>query len=92
MTDIDISFGIIRLIISKFVDMVHTIITPDNTNVKLSIPPNYVGRRIEVLYYPVDELTEEKPITPKNMASFRGALSEEEGIELQEYIKRSRAE
>ena len=72
--------------------MVRTIITPDNTNVNLSIPSDYVGRKIEVMYYPVDELIEEKPLTPKTMASFRGLLSEAEGNELQEHIKRSRNE
>jgi hypothetical protein len=72
--------------------MVRTIITPDNTNVKLSIPPDYVGRRIEVMYYPVDELVEENSPAAKNMSSFRGVLSEAEGNELQEYVKKSRAE
>ena len=72
--------------------MVRTIITPDNVNVKLSIPPDYVGRRIEVMYYPVDELVEENPSAAKNMSSFRGVLSEAEGNELQEYVKKSRAE
>jgi hypothetical protein len=72
--------------------MVRTIITPDNTKVNLSIPPDYVGRKIEVLYYPVDELIEEKSLTTKNMSLFRGILSEEEGNELQEYVKKSREE
>ena len=72
--------------------MVRTIITPDNTNVKLSIPPDYVGRRIEVMYYPVDELIEENPLPTKPMSSFRGMLSEAEGNELQEYVKKSREE
>jgi hypothetical protein len=72
--------------------MVRTIIIPDNTNVNLSIPSDYVGRRIEVMYYPVDELMEEKPLNTKNMALFRGILSKEEGNELQEYVKKSREE
>jgi hypothetical protein len=72
--------------------MVRTTITPDNTNVNLSIPPDYVGRKLEVMYYPIDELLEEKITAPKNMANFRGALSEEEGNELQEYVKKSRSE
>jgi hypothetical protein len=72
--------------------MVRTIITPDNANVNLSIPSDYIGRRIEVLYYPVDELIEEKSMATKKMSSFRGLLSEEEGNELQEYVKKSRDE
>jgi putative transposon-encoded protein len=83
---------VITGIICKFDIMVRTIITPENTSVKLSIPSDYVGRRIEVMYYPVDELIEEKPLTPKNMSVFKGLLSEAEGNELQEYVKKSREE
>ncbi|HEX3385392.1 MAG TPA: hypothetical protein VHS53_09400 [Mucilaginibacter sp.] len=72
--------------------MVRTIITPDKTDVHLSIPPNYVGRQIEVMYYPVDELTEEKQLTTKTMSAFKGILSEAEGNELQEYVRKSREE
>jgi len=72
--------------------MIRTIITPDNTNVNLSIPSDYVGRKIEVMYYPVDELIEEKPLVAKNMSSFKGLLSESEGNELQDYVKKSRDE
>lgn len=59
--------------------MVRTIITPDDTSVNLSIPSDYVGRRIEVMYYPVDELIESDLLPPKNMSAFRGILSSEEG-------------
>jgi hypothetical protein len=72
--------------------MIRTIITPANTNVKLTFPSDYVGRAIEVMYYPVDELIEEKPLSVKTMSSFRGVLSEAEGNELQEYVKKSREE
>jgi len=72
--------------------MVRTIITPADTNVKLSIPSDYVGRKLEVMYYPVDELVEENPLAVKTMAAFRGILSEAEGNDLQEYVKKSREE
>jgi hypothetical protein len=72
--------------------MVRTVITPENTDVHLSIPSNYVGRKIEVMYYPVDELVEDHAIAPKTMASFKGLLTEEEGNKLQEYVKKSRQE
>jgi len=73
-------------------NMVRTIITPDNTNVNLSIPQDYVGRKIEVLYYPVDEVTEEQQPIVKTMSAFKGILSEAEGNALQEYVKKSREE
>lgn len=43
--------------------MVRTILTPQNTDIHLSIPKNYIGRKIEVMYYPVDELMEESELS-----------------------------
>lgn len=71
--------------------MIRTTIIPDNTDVHLSIPEDYVGRKIEVMYYPLDELVVEKmPI--RKMAEFKGILTAGEADELQDYIKKSRAE
>jgi len=71
--------------------MIRTIIIPSNTDVHLSIPKDYVGKKIEVVYYPVDELIEQKrPV--KTMDSFKGILSNEDADELQEYVKKSREE
>lgn len=73
--------------------MVRTVLIPKDTNVHLSIPKNYVGRKIEVMCYPVDELVEEnETISPKNMSSFKGLLSSDEADQLQEYVKKSREE
>lgn len=36
--------------------MVRTSITPEQTDIHISVPQNYVGRKLEVLLYPVDEL------------------------------------
>jgi hypothetical protein len=73
--------------------MIRTILIPNNTDVHLSIPNNYVGRKIEVMCYPLDELVEEsETVTPKSMASFKGILSTEEADQLQEYVKKSREE
>ena len=73
--------------------MVRTVLIPDNTDVHLSIPHNYGGRKTEVMYYPVDELVEEsESISLKSMASFKGILSAEEADQLQDYVKKSREE
>ncbi|HCN82488.1 MAG TPA: hypothetical protein DIT07_02550 [Sphingobacteriaceae bacterium] len=73
--------------------MIRTVLIPNNTDVHLSIPDNYVGRKIEVMCYPLDELVEESEYTPpKSMASFRGVLSSAEADQLQEYVKKSREE
>ncbi len=73
--------------------MIRTIVIPKNTDVHLSIPEDYVGRKIEVMYYPVDELVEEKALIKapvKTMASFKGILTTEEADQLQDYVKKSR--
>jgi len=73
--------------------MIRTVLIPNNTDVHLSIPDNYVGRKIEVMCYPLDELVEESEYTPpKSMASFKGVLSSTEADQLQEYVKKSREE
>jgi hypothetical protein len=73
--------------------MVRTIVTPENNLLSLSIPNSYVGKKIEVLYYAVDEVEEEaKPVKTNTMAHFKGILSEEEANQLQEYVKKSREE
>lgn len=73
--------------------MIRTVLIPDNTDVHLSIPNDYVGRKIEVMCYPLDELVEENESEPpKSMASFKGLLSAEEADQLQEYVKKSREE
>ncbi len=71
--------------------MIRTTIIPTDTDIHLSIPENYVGKEIEVMYYPVDELTQTK-IPAKKMADFKQILTVEEADNLQDYVKKSREE
>jgi len=73
--------------------MVRTSITPEQTDIHISVPQNYVGRKLELLLYPVDELTDELANTPKKKPSdFAGTLSKEEGEKFHEYLKQARNE
>jgi hypothetical protein len=73
--------------------MVRTVITPEKTDVHLTVPENYIGKEIEVLLYLKEEVNEEQPVSDSiKMSSFKGLLNEEEASELQEYVKKSRAE
>ena len=74
--------------------MVRTSITPEQTDIHLSVPMNYVGRKIEVLIYPVDELTDElaNEMPKKKPSDFAGTLSKEEGEKFHEYLKQARNE
>ena len=74
--------------------MVRTSITPEQTDIHISVPINYIGRKIEVLLYPVDELTDEltKDVRKKKPSDFAGTLSKEEGEKFHQYLKQARDE
>jgi hypothetical protein len=74
--------------------MVKTIITPEHDNYNLAIPANYIGKKIEILFYALDELAEEKkaPRKIKLSEKYRGSISKEQGQDLNEHIKQMRSE
>ncbi len=76
--------------------MVQTIVTPQKTNLDLSVllPDNYVGKQVHVLFYTDDEMSNTKAsVGPKKKPSdYFGTLSLEEGEKLQQYIIESRNE
>ena len=71
--------------------MTKTIITPENNKVLLSVPEEYVGKKLEVLMYAIEELSENKN-SQKTMAAYKGILTKEEAEQLQESVKQSREE
>jgi len=73
--------------------MVRVVVTPKEQDVSIHLPENYIGRRIEVLLCPVDEINEEKD-AKRTMADFRGTLNltDEEYKDLQQYVKDARNE
>jgi hypothetical protein len=73
--------------------MIRTSIIPQNTDVLISIPQNYVGKEIEIFFYAVDELIQQKPQTPKlKLSELAGTLSDETAEKLQKYVTDSRNE
>lgn len=71
--------------------MVKTLLTPKKANISISIPQKYVGKQIELFYYALDELTEEKSLIPKKtMADFWGTLSDATANDLQKQTQESR--
>jgi hypothetical protein len=74
--------------------MIRTTITPQQQNISILVPQNYVGKKIEVLLYAIDELLEEeeKKATPNNAAKFKGLFSKEEGEKFNNYINQVRNE
>jgi glutathione peroxidase-family protein len=66
--------------------MIRAIVTPQNQDISIHVPENYVGRELEVLLFPTDELTAQEP-SVHSVAAMRGSLklSDEELKDFREY-------
>lgn len=73
--------------------MIRTTVKPSNQDISIHVPENYVGRELEVLLYPIDELTDAEPVK-KSVANLRGSLklTDAEYQDLQQYLKDVRKE
>ena len=71
--------------------MVKTIIVPKTKDIVLAIPSNFIGKKVEVLLYRLDEV-EEKPAETGH--KFRGALklSREQYKDIHNHLKTIRDE
>lgn len=75
--------------------MIKTIVVPQNNSYNLAIPNNYIGKKIEILFYALDEVIEEKSATPtkeKLSNKYRGIISKEQGQSLDNHISEMRSE
>lgn len=71
--------------------MTRTSLIPQQTDILLSIPSKYIGKKIEVLLYSVEEIIEESP-PQLTMADFWGKLSDETAQKLHENVNTMRNE
>ena len=62
--------------------MIRIIITPQNTDLHLSIPKDYVGKKLEVSYLPIEELLEDNSGKKTSMAQFWGVISNQTAEDL----------
>ena len=72
--------------------MLKTLIVPQESTYSLTIPVHYIGKKVEVLLYSIDELLENKEPKNKKPSDFFGTLSISEGEKFQEYVINSRSE
>jgi type 1 glutamine amidotransferase len=73
--------------------MIRTVITPNTQTIHFNIPKNYVGKKIEVIAFAIDEAQQQQDILPVNtMAQFWGTISNETTKDLHEQIKIGRNE
>jgi len=70
--------------------MVRTVITPVQTDIHLSIPENYIGKKVEITFFALDELMEKQ--SKKTLGDFLGLLSDDEYVQLKEYTQQARNE
>lgn len=68
--------------------MIRKIITPDKQTVSIDVPETYIGKRIEVLVYAMDELEEQKTALKKDTTKLRGALklSDDQYKDFQQFV------
>ncbi|MEA5428342.1 hypothetical protein [Arcicella lustrica] len=71
--------------------MLRTSITPGQRDILLSVPQEYVGKKIEVLMYAIEEIVEELP-RKVTMADFWGKLSDESAQKIHDNVKQMRSE
>jgi hypothetical protein len=74
--------------------MIRTLITPDNQDLSIHIPADYVGRPVEVLLYALDELDQSNSPGKKKPSDFKGKLNltEEQYQDFQQHLKDIRNE
>ena len=74
--------------------MIRTVVIPENQDLSIHVPKNYVGRPIEVLLYAVDELNELERPADKKASDFRGMLNltSEQYEDFQSHVKEIRNE
>ncbi len=74
--------------------MIKRTLVASESQIHIDIPNDYVGKQIEVLLYPSDEvLSEQKlPLGKGNPALVKGILTEEEAAKFDEYLKQARSE
>lgn len=73
--------------------MIQTTIIPENTTLNITIPKNYVGKKVHALFYIDEEITPniEVPSTQKP-SDFFGTLSIEEGTKMHLHATEARKE
>jgi tRNA isopentenyl-2-thiomethyl-A-37 hydroxylase MiaE len=69
-------------------------LTPQSDTITLSIPFNYIGKRVEILLYTDEELHEETSVGTHDsgVARFKGLLKDSEADKYQQYLQKARQE
>jgi hypothetical protein len=71
--------------------MVKSSLIPQSDTITLSIPFNYIGKRVEILLYTDEELHEETSAGPHDsgVTRFKGLLTDSEADKYQQYLQKA---
>jgi hypothetical protein len=72
--------------------MIRTTITPQQAMINLPIPNHYIGKEIEIILHPTDEIESERKTKRVNISRFKGILTTEEADTYHQYLKNARQE
>lgn len=73
--------------------MIKTVVTPQHRQIVINVPSNYVGKKVEILLYALDEVeTERKNAPQKSLSDYCGVLSESDYQSLNAHIQQVRSE
>ena len=74
--------------------MIRATITTDKQKVTFNVPKSYLGKKIEVLMYAVDEIEPnvENPAKKKKPSDFAGTISKKNAQQLLKHVVKSRNE
>jgi hypothetical protein len=82
------------LVLLKIIIMVKTTTIPQETNYNLIIPSNYIGKKIEILFYALDELADSNNEVQKVKLSdkYKGTFTKEDATSFNEFTNQTRKE
>ena len=72
--------------------MLRTIVTPKKATINIPIPERYIGKVVEILLFLAEESEKPEKLQPRNIAQFKGFLTNEEASQYQQYLQTARKE
>jgi hypothetical protein len=72
--------------------MIRTVCVPQQAVVNVPIPNHYIGRKIEVILYRMDEVEGSQQPQKRDVAQFKGLLTAEEAGHYHEFLKSTRTQ
>ena len=72
--------------------MLNMSVTPEETMINLPIPERYIGKTVEIVLYLAEEAEKTGNSQRRNIAQFKGMLTNEEASQYHQYLQVARKE